>query len=164
VRVKLFNVIVIQHRKERASKCSLRPLKSFETIKFYRYPLRMETEFSKGYALSFEGPLLSPADHDAAIVVFDATWRYAQKMQKHPSFNIFEQRSLDFRWKTAYPRRQHDCKSPSKGLASVEALYAALLQIGQVDENLLNHYYWRVEFLKINEELIKSLKGVRSKC
>ena len=59
-------------------------------------------------------------------------------------------RSLPTHLRTAYPRRQDDCFDPSRGLASVEALYAAYSIMGHPTEGLLDHYYWREAFFEYN--------------
>jgi pre-rRNA-processing protein TSR3 len=64
--------------------------------------------------------------------------------------HLFQKRSLPPHFQTAYPRRQNDCPDPSRGLASVEALYLAYSLLGRTTEGLLNHFYWKEEFLKKN--------------
>ena len=52
--------------------------------------------------------------------------------------------------KTAYPREQGDCVDPEPGLASIEALFIAYRLLGYSTEGLLDYYYWKEKFIKIN--------------
>ena len=54
---------------------------------------------------------------------------------------------------TAYPRRSRLFADPAQGLASVEALYAALAILGRPRPELLEGYRWASEFLRANPEL-----------
>jgi pre-rRNA-processing protein TSR3 len=60
-------------------------------------------------------------------------------------------RSLPSHYKTAYPRRQLDCPDPERGLASIEALYAAYSILGRSTDGLLDRYHWKEEFLSQKE-------------
>jgi pre-rRNA-processing protein TSR3 len=53
-------------------------------------------------------------------------------------------------WRTAYPRVSKMGTDPDNGLASVEALFVAYHILGRPTEELLEHYYWAAEFLRLN--------------
>jgi pre-rRNA-processing protein TSR3 len=55
---------------------------------------------------------------------------------------------------TAYPRRSRTYEDPLEGLASVEALYAALALMGHPRPELLVSYRWAEDFLRLNAELL----------
>ncbi|HVJ86682.1 MAG TPA: hypothetical protein VM452_13615, partial [Caulifigura sp.] len=57
-------------------------------------------------------------------------------------------------WETAYPRTSKLFEDPAAGLATIEALVAAYVQMGRGIEGLLDGYQWREEFLKRNRELM----------
>ena len=57
---------------------------------------------------------------------------------------------------TAYPRRSRIHADPESGLASIEALFAATLILGESRPELLGSYRWRDEFLERNRALIES--------
>lgn len=57
-------------------------------------------------------------------------------------------------WQTAYPRVSKVYADPSAGLATIEALVAAHLQMGLETAGLLDSYRWKNEFLERNEALI----------
>jgi len=54
---------------------------------------------------------------------------------------------------SAYPRRSKLFEDPAGGLASVEALYAALAILGEPRPELLDGYRWRERFLAANPGL-----------
>ena len=56
---------------------------------------------------------------------------------------------------TAYPRKSKTFADPAQGLASIEALYATLVLLGEVHPELLAHYYWRADFLARNPSLAR---------
>jgi pre-rRNA-processing protein TSR3 len=58
-------------------------------------------------------------------------------------------------WQTAYPRVSKQGTDPDNGLASVEALYAALHILGRPTAGLLDHYRWGDEFLLRNSNVLE---------
>lgn len=144
---------VLRHRRENLKKCSLRGLENREDFKFYTYPSRSLPLLTNTILLSLGAPELTLQDQNCNLFLIDATWRYAEVMQRQV---LKEQphlilRSLPATLKTSYPRRQDDCVDPEKGLASIEALYAAYLILGWEASGLLNNYHWRDDFLDINK-------------
>jgi pre-rRNA-processing protein TSR3 len=63
-------------------------------------------------------------------------------------------RSLPPELQTAYPRKSKIFEDPQNGLASIEALHAALCMLGKRDDSLLDGYRWRKEWLDLNSELL----------
>ncbi len=150
--------IILRHNRENLKKCSLRGLESRSDLIFYSYPLKYELpDLSNYVVLTLDAPELSKEDAECGIFLIDGTWRYAEKMFKvlKPPF---ETRSLPKSAKTAYPRRQEDCLDPERGLASCEALYLAYVILGREPTGLLDHYYWKEQFLKH----LKQLPALRS--
>lgn len=144
---------ILRHRRENLKKCSLRGLEERNDLIFFKYPT---TEFNfaafQGYiVLRLDAPPLIEADHPFGLFIVDGTWRYAEKMlqfvEQIPDLRF---RSLPPHFRTAYPRRQEDCHDPEKGLASVEALFLAYRILGRDTQGLLDHYYWKNEFLSKN--------------
>lgn len=143
--------VVLRHRRENLKKCSLRGLEGREDFIFYTYPKERIPTLSGYVMLALDAPLLSAADGDCGIFLLDATWRYADVMGNHvEGIEALTARSLPSHYRTAYPRRQDDCPDPSKGLASVEAIYIAYRILGRSTEGLLDNYHWRDSFLEIN--------------
>jgi pre-rRNA-processing protein TSR3 len=143
--------IILRHRKENLKKCSLRGLESRSDMRFFTYPKDPLPCLSNYFLLSFEGPLLTKADQDLGVFLIDGTWRYASLMERQiPEPRSFQTRSLPSHFQTAYPRRQEDCLAPSRGLASIEALFLTYSILGRSTEGLLDTYYWKEEFLRKN--------------
>lgn len=143
--------IFIRHRRENLKKCSLRGLESRSDTKFFKYPKDSLPNLTGYLMLDLDAPPLSAADSDKGLLILDGTWRYAEKMHNWVERQvILEKRSLPGNFKTAYPRRQEDCADPERGLASVEAFYLAYIILGRSTEGILDHYYWKEDFLKLN--------------
>ncbi|CUI17193.1 conserved hypothetical protein [Candidatus Protochlamydia naegleriophila] len=146
--------VVIRHRLENLKKCSLRGLESRSDFIFLTYPYKSLPDLSGYIILAVDAPPLSVDDAKRGLLVLDATWRYAEKMMKplhqQPQY-IY--RSLPHHYRTAYPRCQHDCPDPERGLASIEAIYLSYLLMGRSVEGLLDRYYWKEQFLRINQLL-----------
>jgi rRNA small subunit aminocarboxypropyltransferase len=144
--------IVLRHRKENLKKCSLRGLESRNDFIFYTYP-RDEVQGFDGYILlDMDAPPVSVEDAERGLFILDGTWRYAEKMYENtPDIDRLIRRSIPPHFVTAYPRKQEDCPDPSRGLASVEAIYIAYHLMGRNTDGLLDHYYWKDEFLQLND-------------
>ena len=145
--------IILRHRRENLKKCSLRGLESRSDCLFFTYPKEILTlpDLSNYCLLTLDAPPLSPADKNKGIFLIDGTWRYAQLMEKQlPEPRLFQRRSLPSGFQTAYPRRQGDCPEPTRGLASVEALFLAYMLLERPTTDLLDHYLWKEAFLKRN--------------
>ncbi len=145
--------IILRHRKENLKKCSLRGLEIREDFLFYSYPQANLPRLDQYLLLTLDAPLLSAQDSERGIFLVDGTWRYAEKMT---SF-VFQKeniicRSLPHGCRTAYPRKQTSCIDPSRGLASIEALFLAFKILRRDTANLLDHYYWKEAFLSLNKK------------
>jgi pre-rRNA-processing protein TSR3 len=146
--------IILRHRRENLKKCSLRGLEPCPDFRFFTYPTDELPDLSQYILLTLDAPPLSEADRELGIFLIDGTWRYAQQMQKQlREPHLFQKRSLPAGFQTAYPRRQVDCPEPSRGLASIEALYLSFLILGRSTEGLLDNYHWREDFLKLNSSI-----------
>ena len=149
------STIVLRHRKENLKKCSLRNLESRQDFIFFRYPLVDLPELKNYIMLDLNAPILSPEDANFGLLIIDGTWRYAEKMTKFVEQRVqLMKRSLPSDLRTAYPRVQGDCPDPERGLASIEAVYAAYHLLGRDTKGLLDHYYWKEDFLNKNPSLI----------
>ena len=139
--------IIIRHRKEIRSKCTIWPLRGRADIRLIHYPLKHWPDFNGYIRLAAEGPPLTVADAPRGILLLDGSWRWAGVMQKQVS--AVEPRSLHG-WQTAYPRSSKWANDPDNGLASIEALYVAYYLLGRPTEGLLDHYHWAEAFLLAN--------------
>lgn len=144
--------VVLRHRKENLKKCSLRGLEENVNFNFFTYPYDRLPDLSNYIMLTLDAPELSKKDTDLGLFILDATWRYADVMlkQMEESASVMIKRSLPSHFRTAYPRRQNDCVDPERGLASIEAIFAAYHLLGRPTDGLLDNYHWKEAFLLKN--------------
>ena len=145
--------ILVVHPKERRSKCSVEPLRGRDGFVFWKYPRRGEESLGGYVRLGLGGPQLTAADAERGLLILDGTWRYAATMER--DYADVPVRSLAA-WQTAYPRTSKLFEDPAAGLATIEALVAAYVQMGRPIEGLLDEYQWQSEFLEENHLLIES--------
>lgn len=139
--------IIVVHPKERRSKCTVEPLRGRPEFEFWKYP-RVDLGRLDGYVqLGLDGEALSPVDADRGLLVLDGTWKLAAGMQD--DFAALPVRTLP-PWKTAYPRVSKIFDDPAAGLATIEAIFLAYQILGRDTTGLLDAYYWRDEFLRLN--------------
>jgi pre-rRNA-processing protein TSR3 len=142
------SVLIVIRRGEDPAQCTVRPLRGTPGLDFLPYPLRHKPDLARHLLLVPGAPPLTPADAGRPLLLLDASWRHAAKMR--PAVEPVESRSIPPGWQTAYPRRSKIHADPDTGLATVEALYAALCILGFRDDSLLRFYPWRENFLRIN--------------
>lgn len=141
--------VLLRHRKEKKSKCSLQPLVGKPGFAFVSWPAGTLPALDGYLRLDPEGPPLQARDHSHGLLLVDATWRYAERMIA--SVAEVPPRSLPG-LQTAYPRRSKLHEEPEGGLASIEALYAAFVITGRDTGGLLDGYRWADAFLAANAE------------
>lgn len=140
--------VVLRHKRENLKKCSLRGFESHPDFKFYAYPHCTLPDLSGYIILDLDAPPLMKEDASYGLVLLDSTWRYAEKMLKFvEKRGNLSKRSIPAHFRTAYPRRQDDCSDPTRGLASIEAIYIAHMILGRNTSGLLDGYYWKDQFL-----------------
>ncbi len=140
--------LIYRHRRENLAKCSLTPLMERDDFRFLTYPTDPLPDLSGYLALQVGAPPLTREDAGYGLFLIDATWRLAAVMER--ACPNIEKRSLPSHFRTAYPRRQTGCLDPACGLASIEAIYLARLILGSPVDGILDQYYWRDEFLRLN--------------
>jgi pre-rRNA-processing protein TSR3 len=139
-------VTIIRHPKERRSKCSLTPLEGRSEIDFLRARPGWGFDVTGYTILALGAPALSADDADRPLLLLDSTWRLLPQLQAC-LLGAGTYRTLPV-VETAYPRVSKIEVDPMGGLASVEALYLALLMLGKRDDSLLEDYYWRESFMQ----------------
>jgi pre-rRNA-processing protein TSR3 len=138
--------IIVVHPKERRTKCTVQHLRGDPRFEFHRFPSQPAN--LDGYVrLGLEGPPLSVADVNCGLLVLDGTWRWVEQMA--PAFGNVPVRSLP-NLQTAYPRTSKLFSDPAAGLATIEALYAALSMLRRDTTGLWGGYLWAKEFLRRN--------------
>ena len=139
--------VIVVHPKERRSKCSVEPLRGKDDFEFVSFPKKVERDLSGYIRLGIGGPVLSEADSANGLLVLDGTWKLAAKME--PFYKDLPVRTLP-PLRTAYPRTSKLYQDPDAGLATVEAVYAALRIMGRSVDGILDDYHWQQEFLHLN--------------
>lgn len=138
--------IIIVHPKERRSKCTVAPLRGDSRFRFYKYP-RRPPDLTGYVRLGIGGPELSAADANFGLLVLDGTWRWAEAMEN--AFAEVPVRTLPG-LQTAYPRTSKVFADPAAGLATIEAVYAALRILGRDVDGVLASYAFAEPFLHGN--------------
>lgn len=141
--------IIVVHPREKRSKCSVEPLRGRAGFVFWSFPERGHEPLGGYIRLGFGGVPLSDADASRGLLVLDATWRLAKRME-----NLYQDvpvRSLPAT-ETAYPRisKLQAEPDPHGGLATIEAIYVAHRILGRATDGLLDEYRWGTEFLAAN--------------
>ena len=114
---------------------------------FFTYPEQVTFPTENYIRLGMGGPELSEADAQSGLFVLDGTWRLAEKMERR--YNDLPVRTLP-QISTAYPRVSKLNYDPTGGLATIEAVYAALRIMNRPTDDLLDSYYWKQQFLELN--------------
>ncbi len=144
----LHHVLIVRDFRESAAKCSLTPLRELDGYDFATYRHDRRVAAGGRILLHHEAPELTLADRGSDILLLDSSWRRLPKLIRTVDGEP-TRRSLP-RLVTAYPRESRYTPNPEAGLASVEALYAALAVMGDVRPELLRGYHWREAFLAAN--------------
>lgn len=149
--MKPLDIVILRDPRESIKKCSLTPLRDVEGVEFLRYHHEKVFEVGERILLDPEGEELSSADADLGFLLIDCAWRRVPSLRKTLRGTFHRRRLPELH--TAYPRKSTIFEDPSAGLASVEALYAALHILGRPSPELLAEYRWRDEFYRLNPAL-----------
>ena len=144
------DVLILRDPRESKAKCSLTPLRDREGFRFvdYRHDRRLDADGR--VFLDPNGELLTPADAGRGLFLIDCSWRRVASLRRTVDGDLIPRRLPPL--VTGYPRKSKTFEDPHEGLASIEALYAALWILGQADEGLLANYRWAQSFLDENRE------------
>lgn len=138
---------IVRHYKEKKSKCTLQPLVDDARFAFFRFEPGRRFDATGMTLLAVDGDELRAEDRERPLLILDSTWRYLPAMEASIEGDPVRRR-LPRTIETAYPRVSKVTDDPMGGLASVEALYAALRILGFRDDSLLDEYHWRDGFLR----------------
>lgn len=144
-------VLILRDPRESAAKCSLTPLRGLPRLRFERWEHGRTYAVGRRIVLHPEGELLGPADAGRDLLLVDCAWRRLPRLLSSVEGELLPRRLPPL--VTAYPRRSKLFADPERGLASVEALFAALALLGERRPELLVAYRWRAEFLAANPTL-----------
>jgi pre-rRNA-processing protein TSR3 len=98
-----------------------------------------------------DGDELGTADLGRGLLLVDCAWRRLPELLASVDGEPARRRLPALA--TAYPRRSLLFADPERGLASIEALYAALALLGEPRRDLLEGYRWAELFLAANPSL-----------
>lgn len=146
-------ILILRDPRESLQKCSLTPLRGLSGIRFVDYAPERRIDAGGRVLLHTEGELLGPADAGRGLFVIDCSWRRVASLARTVDGEPVRRRLPPLQ--TAYPRRSTTFEDPTEGLASIEALYAALALMGVPRPDLLAAYRWSDEFLRLNRDLLQ---------
>ena len=144
-----FEVVVLRDGKESPRKCSLTPLRGRPEIRFLEWRPSVVLDAAGHTLLHVGGEPLTAADRGRPLLLLDASWKKVPRMLRSLRGDP-ARRSIPRGWETAYPRRSKTFPDPPRGLASVEALFAASAILGEPRFDLLEGYAFAEAFLRAN--------------
>jgi pre-rRNA-processing protein TSR3 len=148
------DVLILRDPRESVKKCSLTPLRGTSGVRFVTYDRDRRVGAGKRILLHVEGEELSAADAGLGLLLLDCAWRRVPALLATVDGELVPRRLPKLA--TAYPRKSKVFDDPEQGLASIEALYAALALTGRAHPELLEGYRWGEEFLRRNPELART--------
>lgn len=141
-------VLILRDPRESVKKCSLTPLRGLEGVRFLEYAPDRRVQAEGRILLHHEGEEIGPGDRGLDLLLVDSNWRRLPTLLRTVEGEPIRRRLPAL--VTAYPRRSRITPDPDGGLASVEALWAALALTGAVRPELLEDYRFRDAFLQAN--------------
>jgi pre-rRNA-processing protein TSR3 len=148
------DVLILRDPREARRKCSLTPLRGLPGIRFVNFRRDRRVDAAGRILLHPDGDVLSEGDRDKAVLLVDCTWRHLPELLASIDGEPVRRRLPALA--TAYPRSSKLGVDPGGGLASIEALYAALVYTGREGFDLRSTYRWADEFLARNPSLALS--------
>jgi pre-rRNA-processing protein TSR3 len=149
------DILIVHDPREPAKKCSLTPLRGMPGVRFVSLRAGARIDAGRRIWLHPDADELSAADRGTGLLLVDCTWRRLSNLSARIDGELVRRRLPKL--VTAYPRRSKLGLDPEHGLASVEALYAALAVLDGPHPELLAQYRWASEFLAANPGLPRGL-------
>jgi pre-rRNA-processing protein TSR3 len=151
------HVLILRDPRESAAKCSLTPLRGLPGIEFVAYHPERRLAAGERVLLHPEGEPIGPADRGRDLLLIDCSWRRVPSLLRTVDGRL-HRRALP-PLVSAYPRRSKTFADPERGLASVEALFAAMALLDGPRPELLRAYRWRASFLAANAARLGCAQG-----
>jgi len=145
------DILVLRDPRESKAKCSLTPLRGMSGIRFVEFDRERRVAVGERILLHPDGEELGERDRGRDLLLIDCAWRRVPQLLASVDGTLHARRLP--RLATAYPRRSKLFVDPRQGLASVEALYAATVLLGEARPEFLAGYRWRDAFLAANPGL-----------
>ena len=149
------HILILRDSRESHAKCSLTPLRNLPGIRFAAWRREQRLSAEGRILLCPEGELLTRADRGRDLLLIDCSWRRLPMLNRSLEGETLRRRLPEL--VTAYPRKSKTYDDPVGGLASIEALYAATVILGEPMIELLDSYYWRDQFLDDNDRALQLL-------
>lgn len=144
-------ILILRDPRESPRKCSLTPLAGLPGVRLVNHHRERRIDAQGRILLTPDGEELGPQDAGRDLFLLDCSWRRVPTLLAAVDGEPIPRRLPPL--VTAYPRRSRLFADPEQGLASVEALYAALAILGRPRPELLAGYRWAEEFLAANPQL-----------
>lgn len=145
------DVLILRDSRESIRKCSLTPLRGRPGVRFVNYDRDRRIEAGGRILLHPDGEEIGPGDKGKSLLLLDCAWRRVGDLLATVDGDPAPRRLPPLA--TAYPRKSRVFEDPERGLASIEALYAALALLGEPRPDLLEGYRWAEAFLEANAAL-----------
>jgi pre-rRNA-processing protein TSR3 len=145
------DVLILRDPRESAKKCSLTPLRGMPGVRFATHAKSRRLDATGRVLLHPDGEPIGEADAGRGILLLDCSWRRVPELLACVDGDPPRRRLPPLA--TAYPRKSKTFPDPGEGLASVEALYAALALLGEARPEILDGYPWAERFLAANPTL-----------
>jgi len=141
----------VRDPREPSKKCSLTPLRGMDGVRFISLRGGRRVDAGRRIWLHPDGEPLTDADRGLDLLLVDCAWRKLPTLSKVIDGDLVRRRLPAL--VTAYPRRSKVAVDPQDGLASIEALYAAVALLEGPRPELLASYHWAADFLAANPDL-----------
>ena len=153
------STILLRLGRESSKKCSLTPLRSRDDLPLIwkKHLPGRRVDMGEVTLLHPEGRPLSMQDDCRPLLIVDSSWRHLPSVLAEVDGTL-HRRALPESLQTAYPRKSSLFEDPSNGLASVEALHAAICLLGDRDDSLLVGYRWAELWVESNREILDIAK------
>ena len=146
---------VILDRGETPNKCTIAPLAGRPEFRIWRVksgaPLG---PMSADWLLHPDGECLSDLRESLGVVrglaAIDCTWRRLPMLVEQVEGTLPKLARIPSGFVTAYPRKSAHGRDPDAGLATIEAIFIARALLGAWVPELLSHYYFGTEFVRLN--------------
>lgn len=147
---------------EKANKCTIVPLADradFRLIRVKGPPKLGPLEAT--VLLHHEGECLTTLRQKMGVVsgiaAIDCVWRRLPVLHRRLAEPVPVLARIPDGFETAYPRRSAKETDPSRGLATIEAIFIASALLGRPDTTLLAKYYFGAKFLEMNQQRFATL-------
>lgn len=153
-------MVIVRLRKESPKKCSLTALRRRKEAGFRWIHCEAGDPIEIGEAtlLHPDGELIGVEDAGRPLLLVDASWRDLPRVLRGLRGTLHRRR-LPEGLRTAYPRASASFDDPASGLASIEALHAALALLGRRDDGVLQGYHWAADWLRGNSDILAAPAG-----